>query len=383
VRRLHDGARGRDRAQWPPRSIDEIRVDGEQHAFAARCGFDSLLRNAAAEFHAWHFETKIETRGACVPCKSSAANEPRTFRSRPADFLRTPISISRWISGLLATGAKVVRLLPFIPRDMAARPKRSTEGPTAKDVRIICDCQRHALRERTLWRRSIRAASQLKRGGVALLVGVPLAFGVVEIPTINSAASEPSTMVLQQPSNRSFHIFTSDRVRSQFLDPQPENPALTIEVTKEQFFRTRVPYGSIIYREAQRNQLPPELVAAVVEAESDFRPRLISDKNAQGLMQIVPSTGHLLGADDLFDPEQNIVAGTKYLKYLIGRFGNLHMALAAYNAGEGNIEKFGGIPPFPETLNYVQRVNSQTRWYRLRVRQTLLAAARMSTTYAR
>jgi soluble lytic murein transglycosylase-like protein len=266
---------------------------------------------------------------------------------------------------------------------MAARKAHSSARPNAKNVRIICDCQRHALRERTLWRRSLRAVSQLKHGGLALLVGVPLAFGVAEIPSINTAASEPGTIALRQPPTSVFHIFTSDRVRSQFLDPQLETPALTIEVTKEQFFRTHVPYGAIIYREAQRNQLAPELVAAVIEAESDFRPRLISEKNAQGLMQIVPSTGQLLGAGDLFDPEQNIVAGTKYLKYLIDRFGNLRMALAAYNAGEGNIEKFGGIPPFPETLNYVQRVNSQTRWYRMRVRQTFLAAARMSTTYAR
>ncbi len=144
-----------------------------------------------------------------------------------------------------------------------------------------------------------------------------------------------------------------------------------------------MPYGSIIYREAHRNQLAPELVAAVIEAESDFRPRLISEKNAQGLMQIVPSTGELLGVHNLFDPEQNIVAGTKYLRYLIDRFGNLRTALAAYNAGEGNIEKFGGMPPFPETVNYVQRVNSHTRWYRLRVRESFLAASRMNTTYAR
>ncbi len=266
---------------------------------------------------------------------------------------------------------------------MAARPKQPTAKPTAKDFRIICDCQRHALRERTLWRRSLRAASQLKRGGVALLVGVPLALGVVQIPTIDSAASEPRAIVRPQPAGRELRIFTTPKIRSEFLDPQTERPTLTVEVTKEQFFRTRVPYGSIIYREARRNRLTPELVAAVIEAESDFRPRLISEKNAQGLMQIVPSTGHLFGAHDLFDPEQNIVAGTKYLKYLLDRFGNLHMALAAYNAGEGNIEKFGGVPPFPETRNYVQRVNSHTRWYRLRVRESFMAAARMSTSYAR
>ena len=199
---------------------------------------------------------------------------------------------------------------------------------------------------------------------------------------LNSAGSETQAVVLTRPAD-AFRVFTTDKVRGEFLDPQPERPALTLEITKEEYFRARVPYGKIIYREAMRNKLAPELVAAVIQAESDFRPRLISEKNAQGLMQIVPSTGELLGADNLFDPEQNIIAGTKYLRYLIDRFGNLKMALAAYNAGEGNIDKFGGVPPFPETQNYVQRVSSEARWYRVQVRQWFLASARVSTTYAR
>ncbi len=265
---------------------------------------------------------------------------------------------------------------------MAARATRTTSRPTGKDFRIICDCQRHALRERTLWRRSLRVVAHLRRGGFALLVGVPLVLGVSELPSISSIA-ESRVAARPQAAVNDFRIFTTARIRKGFLDPQPEPAVMTLEVTKEEFFRTHVPYGSIIYREAQRNQLAPELVAAVIEAESDFRPRLISEKNAQGLMQIVPSTGELLGVHNLFDPEQNIVAGTKYLRYLIDRFGNLRTALAAYNAGEGNIEKFGGMPPFPETVNYVQRVNSHTRWYRLQVRESFLAASRMNMTYAR
>jgi len=148
-------------------------------------------------------------------------------------------------------------------------------------------------------------------------------------------------------------------------------------VMKEQFFNTQVPYGSIIYREARRNNLAPELVAAVVEAESDFRPRLISDKNAQGLMQIVPETGRLMGAGNLFDPEENIAAGTKYLRYLFDRFGDQRTALAAYNAGEGNIERYGGMPPFGETQNYVQRVISRTTQYRQTIRGRYVASVKM------
>src|SRR5207302_9751863 len=142
-------------------------------------------------------------------------------------------------------------------------------------------------------------------------------------------------------------------IRRDFLTAQPQPREMTLEITKEAFFRAQVPYGAIIYREARRNNLPPELVAAVVESESDFRPRLVSNKNALGLMQIVPETGRLMGADDLFNPTENIAAGTKYLRYLFDRFPDQRVALAAYNAGEGNVEKFGGIPPFVETQNYL------------------------------
>ncbi|MFZ2489870.1 MAG: lytic transglycosylase domain-containing protein [Thermoanaerobaculia bacterium] len=170
----------------------------------------------------------------------------------------------------------------------------------------------------------------------------------------------------------------SDRIRAEFLNPPVQPSRLTLEVVKEQFFRTHVPYGEIIYRQASRHGVPPELVAAVVHTESDFRPRLVSDKSAQGLMQIVPSTGRLLGLSNAFDPEQNISAGTRYLRYLLNRFSDQRLALAAYNAGEGNVMRFGGIPPFPETIGYVDKVHSRTRMYRQRVRSRYLANARIS-----
>jgi hypothetical protein len=246
---------------------------------------------------------------------------------------------------------------------------------THRDFRVICDCQRHAIRERSLWR---RAARQVKRGGIALLLGVPLAFGTSEAMDAVSAPLKKITT-----NTNDFHIFTTPRVRREFLSAEHAPSVLTItpEVTREMFFRTHVPYGSIIYREAVRNNLQPELVAAVVSAESDFRPKLISGKNAQGLMQIIPSTGRLLGTDDLFDPESNVAAGAKYLRYLIDRFEDPRIALAAYNAGEGNVEKFGGVPPFPETLAYVRRVDAEARAYREQVRATYSLTSRVQTTY--
>ncbi|HSP33300.1 MAG TPA: lytic transglycosylase domain-containing protein [Thermoanaerobaculia bacterium] len=250
------------------------------------------------------------------------------------------------------------------------------------DFRIICDCQVHARRQRRLWRRSLRAASQLRTRGIALLVGVPIALGALQYPTEAMNLVVRNTPLrarpaLTAPHENEFAIFTTPAMREQFLDASLGANSVTIDNVKEQFFRANVPYGSIIYREAVRNGVSPELVAAVVEAESDFRPRLVSNKNALGLMQIVPETGRLMGAEDLFNPTENIAAGTKYLRYLLDRFPDQRMALAAYNAGEGNVEKFGGIPPFPETINYLRRVSARSAQYRQHVRGTYLASVRM------
>ncbi len=134
------------------------------------------------------------------------------------------------------------------------------------------------------------------------------------------------------------------------------------EAAKEAFFAREVPFGQIIYHEAKKNDLPPELVAAVAHTESKFVPTARSNRGAVGLMQLVPRTGRWLGAGNLTDPAQNIMAGAKYLRYLSDRFGGDNQkAIAAYNAGEGNVRRFGGVPPFKETRNYVQRVSSFQR----------------------
>jgi hypothetical protein len=131
------------------------------------------------------------------------------------------------------------------------------------------------------------------------------------------------------------------------------------EQVKQRFFQKEVPFGGIIYDEAKKNDLPPELLAAVVHTESQFVPTAHSNRGAVGLMQLVPSTGRWLGADNLNDPAQNIQAGAKYLRYLTDRFaGDQQKAIAAYNAGEGNVRRFNGVPPFRETRNYVQKVRA-------------------------
>ncbi|HEY0159546.1 MAG TPA: lytic transglycosylase domain-containing protein [Thermoanaerobaculia bacterium] len=244
-----------------------------------------------------------------------------------------------------------------------------------RDYRIICDCQRHARREKSLLRRGARVVSR----AVAVLVTLPLAFAAFDVPTsaMNFDLRAVKTPLLKKERARQLPIFTTPAVREQFLTGEPL-AAPTLEVFKEQYFRRNVPYGAIIVREARRNNLPPELVAAMVHTESDFRPTLVSNKSAQGLMQIVPSTARILGIRNPFDPEENIAAGTKYYRYLLDRFDNQTMALAAYNAGPGNVSRFGGVPPFGETRSYIAKVNRRTHRYRQRVHNNYLATLRVT-----
>ena len=148
----------------------------------------------------------------------------------------------------------------------------------------------------------------------------------------------------------------------------PKKLAIVSEKVREDFFHKEVPFGSIIYREAKKNNLRPELVAAVVQAESRFKPTARSGAGAVGLMQLVPRTGRWMGAKNLTDPAQNITAGTKYLAYLNDRFdGNETKMIAAYNAGEGNVQRFRGVPPFKETRKYVAKVKDFEEEYKSRV----------------
>jgi hypothetical protein len=155
----------------------------------------------------------------------------------------------------------------------------------------------------------------------------------------------------------------------------PKKLGLITEQARQEFFHKEVPFGSIIYREAKKNNIRPELVAAVVQAESKFSPRARSGAGAIGLMQLVPRTGRWMGAQDLHNPAQNISAGAKYLKYLHERFnGNETSVIAAYNAGEGNVKRFRGVPPFRETRNYVQRVQNFEEEFHNRVQNRVAEA---------
>jgi soluble lytic murein transglycosylase-like protein len=115
-------------------------------------------------------------------------------------------------------------------------------------------------------------------------------------------------------------------------------------------------FDDIIQQAAERNKLNPDLIHAVIRAESDYNPRCRSSAGAMGLMQLMPGTARGLGVTDPWDPAQNIQGGACYLRRQLDRFGDLTLALAAYNAGPGAVERYDGVPPYDETQTYVQRV---------------------------
>ena len=119
----------------------------------------------------------------------------------------------------------------------------------------------------------------------------------------------------------------------------------------------RTPYGEVISAVSEAHGVDPLLVRALIQVESNYRPQARSVRGAMGLMQLMPATAREYKVRNPYDPKANIVAGVKHLKGLIDRWG-VEMALAAYNAGEGAVKKFNGIPPYRETRNYVSKILS-------------------------
>lgn len=122
-------------------------------------------------------------------------------------------------------------------------------------------------------------------------------------------------------------------------------------------------YDTLIDETARAYRLPPALVKAVIAAESAFDPEAVSRKGAQGLMQLMPQTAAELGVDDPLEPESNVRGGAGYLRAMIDRYGDLSRALAAYNAGPTAVDRYGGVPPYQETRDYVDRVLTYYRSY--------------------
>jgi soluble lytic murein transglycosylase-like protein len=172
-----------------------------------------------------------------------------------------------------------------------------------------------------------------------------------------TASKESSPLPLEK-ANR----FNLDRITDQL--PWEESPLHPKKGTR---------FHPYIFQAAERYQIEPSLIMAIIMAESGYNPKAVSKKGAKGLMQLMPETAEALGVQDIFNPAENINGGVKYLKRLIKRYdGNIELALAAYNAGSSNVRRYKGIPPFKTTHFYIKKVIKYHQYYKKRVSKEIV-----------
>ena len=160
----------------------------------------------------------------------------------------------------------------------------------------------------------------------------------------------------------------------------PTNPRFKVWIREKRVLFNLGPdykkYDSLIEKAARKYEVEHALVKAVIKAESNFNSKAVSRKGAKGLMQLMPKTASSLRVNDCFQPEDNIDGGVRYLRYLIRVYdGNLHLALAAYNAGEKAVARYRGIPPYTETKTYVRQVMQYYEEYNRQTKLTNLSKA--------
>lgn len=153
--------------------------------------------------------------------------------------------------------------------------------------------------------------------------------------------------------------YVDDNGVTHFTDA-PTNPSYHL------YYSERANIGDMISYYARAFKMEEALLRAVIKVESDYRPNVVSHKGAMGLMQLIPETASDLKVDDPMDISQNIRGGTQYLKRMLIQFGDLDLALAAYNAGPSAVKRYGGVPPYQETVNYVRRVKEYLEIFRVK-----------------
>jgi hypothetical protein len=214
---------------------------------------------------------------------------------------------------------------------------------------------------------------------IAGTISLPLSAGAVETATtrvrntsnvimmVGGLTATDDVVAPSTPADSAQPDAADDNSKPQSVVIQPDLSQSTDPVLRSSAsVASRVMALSPVIDEAARaTDLDSALLMAVIDVESGGNPQVVSPKGAAGLMQLMPNTGARHGASDLFDPRQNIAAGARYLKQLMRQFGDLQLVLAAYNAGEGAVQKYGGqIPPYAETMNYVPKVISRYMGYR-------------------
>lgn len=205
------------------------------------------------------------------------------------------------------------------------------------------------------------------------------------------AALGLTTTVIAGIGSLAFFVPNSTAEIYQFVGPNgsisltnvPSDPRyrkIEIESSRFHAIMSEQELEPVILRYSSQHQLHPALIRAVIKAESNFDPRAVSRAGAVGLMQLMPQTAVRLDVRDMYDPDDNVGGGTKYLRQLLDRFhGNLPLALAAYNAGENAVVRYQALPPFEETRQYVRKV---LRYYRTGLARDGIIAERPVSRYA-